>query len=94
MQRVKDRARGLHQSARVSPHNNVVDVRDVPLWRRLPSILAAFDALAPGDAMELVVDLDPWPLHNYFDGARGGMCVWRALESGPPVWRVRLERQP
>ncbi len=71
----------------------VVDVRDVPLWRRLPSILAAFDQLAVGHAIELVVDLDPWPLRSYFEATRAGACEWQALESGPQTWRVRLSRR-
>ena len=76
----------------MTAHTTVVDVRQVPLWRRLPSILAAFDALAPGDAVELVVDLDPWPLRSYVEATRRGQCEWQAVESGPRVWRVRLTR--
>jgi uncharacterized protein (DUF2249 family) len=91
--RFKDSAACAHQSATVTAHTTVVDVRQVPLWRRLPSILAAFDALAAGDAIELVVDLDPWPLRSYVEATRGGQCEWRAIESGPLVWRVRLERR-
>lgn len=80
--------------AAMSEHPVVVDVRDVPLWRRLPAILSAFDGLAPGDAIELVADLDPSPLHSYIDATRAGACEWHALESGPPAWRVRLLRRP
>lgn len=76
----------------MSAHTTVVDVRQVPLWRRLASILAAFDALTPGDAIELVVELDPWPLHSYVDATRGGLCEWRSIEDGPQMWRVRLTR--
>ncbi len=70
----------------------VVDVRHVPLWQRLPSILQAFDQLTVGTAIELVVDLDPWPLRSYFEATRAGACDWQPIESGPEVWRVRLSR--
>jgi uncharacterized protein (DUF2249 family) len=72
---------------------NVIDVRDMPFWRRLPSILQAFDAMQPGEAIELVVDLDPWPLKSYLDATRAGQCDWQALELGPITWRVRLQRR-
>jgi uncharacterized protein (DUF2249 family) len=91
--RFKDIAGCPHQSAAVAPHTIVVDVRTMALWRRLPLILSAFDGLAPGDAIELVVDLDPWPLRSYFDTTRSGQCDWQALESGPKVWRVRVSRR-
>lgn len=78
---------------RVSPsHTTVVDVRNVPFWRRLPSILQAFDALEPGAAIELVVDLDPWPLESYLQATREGAFEWQGLVDGPAEWRVRLSR--
>lgn len=64
----------------------------MPLWRRLSSILQAFDGLAPGEALELVVDLDPWPLRAHLDLTRPGECAWQMLEDGPECWRVRLQR--
>lgn len=70
----------------------VIDVRDVPFWRRLPSILQAVDALAPGEALELWVDIDPWPLRAHLDATRAGQWQWQEIESGPQVWRVRLQR--
>jgi uncharacterized protein (DUF2249 family) len=71
----------------------VVDVRTVPFWRRLPLILQAFDQLDSGDAIELVVDLDPWPLQGHLDVTRAGQCDWQVLEAGPQTWRVRLQRR-
>jgi uncharacterized protein (DUF2249 family) len=80
------------KSFTVTAHTTVVDVRHVPLWRRLPSILQAFDQLASGDAIELIVDLDPWPLLSYLEATRAGACAWQTLEGGPQTWRVRLAR--
>jgi uncharacterized protein (DUF2249 family) len=90
--RFKDSARRARHSRAVAAHTTTLDVRQLPLWRRLPAILAAFDGLAPGEAIELLVDLDPWPLRGYLDATREGACEWLALENGPDVWRVRLSR--
>jgi uncharacterized protein (DUF2249 family) len=69
-----------------------IDVRGLPHWQRLPPILQAFDALAPGEQIDLVVDLDPWPLRAYLDATRNGACDWQPITAGPPIWRVRLRR--
>jgi len=93
LQRFKDSGACWRKSGVVTGHTTIVDVRQVPLWRRLPSILQAFDQLAAGDAIELVVDLDPWPLQTYVEATRAGVCDWQVIESGPAVWRVRLSRR-
>ena len=51
MPRFKDSARRARHSRAVAAHTTTLDVRQLPLWRRLPAILAAFDGLAPGDAI-------------------------------------------
>jgi uncharacterized protein (DUF2249 family) len=79
--------------AEMTEHLSVMDVRDVPFWRRLGAILQAFDRLAPGEVLELVVDLDPWPLHAHLDVTRPGACDWEPIDSGPQTWRVRLRRR-
>jgi uncharacterized protein (DUF2249 family) len=88
----KDSAAPRSESGAVSQYTTVFDVRDMPFWRRLPSILQAFDALEPGTAIELVVDLDPWPLKSYLQSTREGAFDWQVIEDGPAVWRVRLSR--
>jgi uncharacterized protein (DUF2249 family) len=94
LQQFKDRPIGAHHSARVAPsHTTVLDVSDLPFWRRLPSILQAFDQLAGGDAIELVVDIDPWPLRSYLEATREGSFEWEMLQDGPLRWRVRLSRR-
>jgi uncharacterized protein (DUF2249 family) len=75
------------------PASNLIDVRDVPFWRRLPWILQAFDALKPDETIELVVDLDPWPLRAHLDATRAGECEWQVQEAGPAIWRVWLRRR-
>ncbi len=69
-----------------------LDVRPLPFWRRLDAILAACDRLQPGEALELVVEVDPWPLRQYMEATRRAAFDWQYLESGPQTWRVRVRR--
>ncbi len=43
---------------------HTIDVRSIPGPQRHPLIFHTFDALAPGEALELVNDHDPFPLQN------------------------------
>jgi uncharacterized protein (DUF2249 family) len=65
----------------------------VPFWRRLTLILGAVGELESGAALELVADLDPWPLRSVLESTPAGGVDWDYLESGPEVWRVRLSRR-
>lgn len=69
-----------------------LDVRQVPFWRRLDAVLAACDRLEAGEALELLVDIDPSPLRSYLDATRQPAFAWEVLEGGPDTWRVRLYR--
>jgi uncharacterized protein (DUF2249 family) len=73
-------------------HDDCLDVRPLPFWRRLDAILAACDRLQPGEALELVVEIDPWPLRTYLEDTRRTAFEWHYLESGPQTWRVRVSR--
>ncbi|MGD9696195.1 MAG: DUF2249 domain-containing protein [Thermoleophilia bacterium] len=76
----------------VSP-TTVVDVREMLPRDRHPTILATFDALAGGQAMELVNDHDPKPLRYQFEAELPGSFTWEYLEEGPEVWRVRIGKR-
>ena len=69
-----------------------LDVRQIPFWRRLDAIIAACDRLQPNEALELVVEIDPWPLRQYLEATRRTAFDWQYLESGPQTWRVRVSR--
>jgi uncharacterized protein (DUF2249 family) len=69
-----------------------LDVRSVPPAQRHPTIFGAFDALAPGEAFEIVNDHDPVPLYFQFDKTRPGQFGWQYLENGPSRWHVRIKR--
>ena len=55
-------------------------------------IFHTFEALQPGEALELVNDHDPFPLRNQFNFMKRGQFSWDYLEEGPQLWRVRIAR--
>lgn len=71
----------------------VIDVREIVPRERHPLIFATFEALAPGDAFELVNDHDPKPLRYQFAAEMPEAFTWDYLEEGPERWRVRIGRR-
>lgn len=69
-----------------------IHVPTVPPPQRHRLIFSTFDALAAGDAFEIVNDHDPSPLHAQFERTRPGQFSWQVLESGPRQWQVRIGR--
>lgn len=67
-----------------------IDVRTIAPRDRHPLLFRTFDALAAGEAYELVNDHDPKPLYYQFMAERPGQLDWTYLEEGPDVWRVRI----
>ena len=72
--------------------NNTIDVRTIPGPQRHPLIFRTFESLQAGQALELVNDHDPFPLHNQFNFMKRGQFSWDYLEEGPQLWRVRIAR--
>ncbi len=72
------------------PVSTVLDVREMAPRERHPTILSTFDALASGEALELVNDHDPKPLRYQFEAEKPGAFTWDYLEQGPEAWRVRI----
>jgi uncharacterized protein (DUF2249 family) len=60
---------------------------------RKAHVLAAFDALAPGESLAVVNDHMPNGLRRHFDEQRPGAFGWTALEAGPEVFRVEITRK-
>jgi uncharacterized protein (DUF2249 family) len=71
---------------------STLDVRQIPGPQRHPMIFNTFDSLAPGEALEILNDHDPFPLHNQFNFMKRGQFSWDYLEQGPELWRVRISR--
>ena len=70
-----------------------IDVREISPRERHALIFKQFDALAPGQALQLVNDHDPRPLHYQFEERSGGQYEWIYLEEGPDLWRVQIAKQ-
>jgi uncharacterized protein (DUF2249 family) len=70
-----------------------VDVRTIAPRERHPLIFSTFDALAAGEAMELVNDHDPKPLYFAFQAQMPGQFAWDYLEQGPDTWRVAITKK-
>ncbi len=87
--------RSTAPALRLTAHRDhlTLDVRRIPFWHRLDAILRAVDRLGQGEALELLVDIDPWPLRSYLEATRAVPFDWQYLESGPLTWRVRLRRE-
>lgn len=69
-----------------------LDIRIVPPREKHPTIFRTFDSLAVGEGFILINDHDPFPLRHQFEATRTGQYSWNYLESGPSVWRVRIEK--
>jgi len=75
-----------------APDLPVIDVASLPPGSCRAHIVGTFEALAPGEALEIVVGHDPAPLRQRFAVERPGASVWTYLEEGPERWRVRVQR--
>ena len=75
-----------------APVTVVIDVASLPPGSCRSTIVATFESLAAGQALEVVVGHDPAPLRERFAVERPGQSAWHYLERGPDTWRVRVER--
>lgn len=75
-----------------APAGNVLDVRALPPPKRHELIFGRLAELSGGDAITLVNDHDPKPLHYQLDATQPGHFSWDYLEQGPEAWRVRIAR--
>lgn len=55
-------------------------------------IFETFDRLNPGEAMLLVNDHDPVPLHSQFQLQRDGLFTWEYIQRGPHEFKIRIGR--
>lgn len=71
---------------------NTIDVRTIAPRERHNLIFGRFEALPLGDALLLVNDHDPRPLYYQFQDRHTGQFEWTYLESGPDLWRVKIDK--
>ena len=70
----------------------MIDVRAIAPLDRQPMILAAFNLLGTGDAMELTSGQDLMPAHLQLQSEVPGQFSWAVLTQGPAIWRVAVTR--
>lgn len=69
-----------------------VNATEYPPHQKHKVIFETFDKLTPGEAMLLVNDHDPAPLHFQFKLERPGIFTWAYIERGPQTFQIRIER--
>lgn len=72
--------------------STTIDVREIAPRERHSLIFSRFDALQPKQALQLVSDHDPKPLHHQFRDRFFGKFEWAYLEAGPALWRVKISK--
>jgi uncharacterized protein (DUF2249 family) len=78
--------------AMASPIATTIDVREIAPFERHALVFSRFDALQPGQALQLVNDHDPRPLRFQFEDRSPGQFDWAYLEAGPALWRVQISK--
>ena len=76
----------------VLPVTLEMDMREIPLLKRLDAILAAWKKLAAGQSLRLVNDRAPTPLEVMFRATENGRHQWSYEKQGPTVWVARNTR--
>ncbi|MFB6286395.1 MAG: DUF2249 domain-containing protein [Candidatus Bipolaricaulia bacterium] len=89
---VSDRPNSVQASSspRTTEALEELDVRPYEPAERHRLIFERYDALAPGEAFELINDHDPKPLYYQFEAEAGPEFRWAYREQGPDEWRVLI----
>lgn len=74
------------------PKTITLDVRDLPPWERHPKIFELLDGFQSGDALILINDHDPRPLHYQLMMERAGQFEYSSKEKGPKEWVATIKR--
>lgn len=70
-----------------------LDVRPVPPKDRFETIMGAYDALEPGQVLDLTVDHDPECMYYTLKATQGDEAfTFEYLEKGPIDWRVEVRK--
>ncbi len=71
-----------------------VDLRELPSWERHDRVLASFDRLTPGQAVEYTNDYEPKALRTHLEAEREGIVLFDVRNLGDGRWLIRLTRLP
>ena len=67
-----------------------IDVRTIAPYERHAQIFGRLDALGAGEALQIVNDHDPVPLHMQLENRAPGQFQWAYLQSGPQLWQIEI----
>lgn len=68
------------------------DLRSLMPAQRHQLAFQAFDALADGEAFELINDHEPRGLLMQFAEQRADRFDWQVMQAAPGAWRIRIQR--
>ena len=71
----------------------VIDVRTIAPYERHAQIFGRLDALGAGEALQIVNDHDPVPLHMQLENRAPGQFQWAYLQSGPQLWQIEITKK-
>lgn len=74
------------------PTTATLGLRELAPRERHARVFSRFDALQPGEAMQLLIDHGAQPLRAEFESRRFAQFEWTVLDAGPSAWRVQVTR--
>ena len=73
--------------------DTVLDIRPTPPKDRFDTIMSAYQGLAAGSSMHLIVDHDPRCMYYTLQATQGDDAFnFEYVEDGPLVWQVLVTR--
>ena len=69
-----------------------MDMRKIPLLKRLDAILGAWKSLEAGQSLRLINDRAPTPLEVMFRATENGRHRWSYEKQGPVEWIARITK--
>ncbi|MBS4219527.1 DUF2249 domain-containing protein [Bacillus sp. FJAT-49711] len=76
----------------MSTITETVKVTEYPPHLKHKVIFETFKKLTPSEAMLIVNDHDPVPLHFQFESMFPGEFDWEYIERGPETFQIKIER--
>lgn len=74
----------------MSQYTATVKATEYPPQLKHKVIFETFNNLHPGEAMLLINDHDPIPLHFQFNSMHPGKFTWKYIEQGPTNFQVKI----
>ncbi|HDZ27137.1 hypothetical protein LCGC14_0943040 [marine sediment metagenome] len=69
-----------------------LDLRSIPPFERHVKIFQSWESLEQGQALRIINDHDPKPLHYQFKAEEKGKYEWEYEQEGPKDWIVKIKR--